>query len=205
MGTLFWQLNDCWPAPTWSSIDYFGNWKALHYAIRDDYRQVAVLRKVNEKGQISLCLKSDLRDTTTTNVKIETFSLDGKLVNTKTTSVKLAYQANQEIYNQVQAKSADVLVRVTLNGMYSRDFLVSKKKSFPVQPIFMTLENVDLVNKTAILKVVNKSFLADFWVYSSEVGVRFDRNFLNLLPGTHLIKINFKNEPKLSDFGYKLR
>ena len=205
MGTLFWQLNDCWPAPTWSSIDYYGNWKALHYAIKDDYRQVAVLRKVNEKGQITICLKSDLRDTTTTNLKIETFSLDGKLVNTKTTSVKLAYQANQEIYNQVQAKSTDVLVRITLNGSYSRDFLVSKKKSFPIQPIFITLENVDLVNKTAILKITNKSFLADFWIYSNSVGVRFDRNFLNLLPGTHLIKINFENEPKLSDFGYKSR
>lgn len=34
MGTLYWQLNDCWPAISWSSIDYFGHWKALHFAAK---------------------------------------------------------------------------------------------------------------------------------------------------------------------------
>jgi beta-mannosidase len=36
-GSLYWQLNDCWPAISWSSIDYYGEWKSLHYAVRDAY------------------------------------------------------------------------------------------------------------------------------------------------------------------------
>lgn len=52
-GTLYWQLNDCWPVASWSSLDYFGRWKALHYAARHFYAPVmlsieddALLQKV---------------------------------------------------------------------------------------------------------------------------------------------------------------
>ena len=37
MGTLYWQLNDTWPVVSWSGRDYFGGWKALHYAAREAY------------------------------------------------------------------------------------------------------------------------------------------------------------------------
>ena len=42
MGTLYWQINDCWPVASWSSIDYCGRWKALQYYARDAYDEVLV-------------------------------------------------------------------------------------------------------------------------------------------------------------------
>lgn len=48
MGTLYWQLNDCWPTLSWSSIDFFGRWKALHYAARKFY--APILASACEEG-----------------------------------------------------------------------------------------------------------------------------------------------------------
>ncbi|WP_034259684.1 beta-mannosidase [Aequorivita capsosiphonis] len=42
MGTLYWQLNDLWPVVSWSSIDYLGNWKALHYHVKKSFENVLI-------------------------------------------------------------------------------------------------------------------------------------------------------------------
>lgn len=40
MGSLYWQINDCWPTISWSSVDYFGRWKASHYFAQNAYKKV---------------------------------------------------------------------------------------------------------------------------------------------------------------------
>ncbi|MBQ5320138.1 MAG: glycoside hydrolase family 2 protein [Oscillospiraceae bacterium] len=40
MGSLYWQVNDSNPVISWSSIDYFGRWKALHYYAKKFYAPV---------------------------------------------------------------------------------------------------------------------------------------------------------------------
>jgi beta-mannosidase len=58
-GTLIWQLNDCWPVASWSSLDFFGRWKALHYAAKRFY--APVLLSVEDDGtRMSIHVTSDL-------------------------------------------------------------------------------------------------------------------------------------------------
>lgn len=42
MGTLYWQLNDCWPVTSWSSVDYYNNWKALHYQVKRSFKDILI-------------------------------------------------------------------------------------------------------------------------------------------------------------------
>jgi beta-mannosidase len=60
MGCVFWQYNDCWPAISWSSVDYFRRWKALHYMARRFYAPILVSGLENPKNAtIDVFLTSD--------------------------------------------------------------------------------------------------------------------------------------------------
>src|SRR6185295_18349763 len=49
MGSLYWQLNDCWPVASWSSIDYYGRWKALHYTVKEAFQKYLI--SVDDTGK----------------------------------------------------------------------------------------------------------------------------------------------------------
>ena len=59
MGSLYWQLNDCWPGASWSSIDYYGKWKALHYKVKESFAPVIISHEFIN-GDLQLTVVSDL-------------------------------------------------------------------------------------------------------------------------------------------------
>lgn len=66
MGALYWQLNDCWPVASWSSIDYHGRWKALHYMARQFYAPVLVSALEDATaGTVAVHVTNDLREPVT--------------------------------------------------------------------------------------------------------------------------------------------
>ena len=61
MGTLYWQLNDCWPVTSWSSVDYFGNWKALHYQVKRSFENVLISVDEDEINYKIYVVNDDLK------------------------------------------------------------------------------------------------------------------------------------------------
>jgi beta-mannosidase len=78
-GALYWQLNDCWPVSSWSSIDYFGRWKALHYATRRFYDPVLLSARV-EGDAATLSVTNDLPEAWFGEVRWSLERLDGTVV-----------------------------------------------------------------------------------------------------------------------------
>jgi beta-mannosidase len=75
MGTLYWQINDCWPVASWSSIDYYGNWKALHYFSRDLFRNILVAPRLVD-GIVQLHVVSDELQPVEAQMKIGVWNIN---------------------------------------------------------------------------------------------------------------------------------
>ncbi len=88
-GTIYWQLNDCWPVASWSSLDYFGRWKTLHYAARRFYAPL-MLSIEDKPTEQDVYLSSDLRETWEGSVRWSLETLDGKSLQVGEEVVKAA-------------------------------------------------------------------------------------------------------------------
>jgi beta-mannosidase len=75
MGSLYWQLNDCWPAASWSSIDYYGQWKAAQYSVRRSFEPLCVGYENN-----NFVLVNDAKERKEMHYTIKLEKFDGTVV-----------------------------------------------------------------------------------------------------------------------------
>ncbi len=61
MGSLYWQLNDCWPVTSWSSVDYFGSWKALHYQVQHSFENLMVSLEEDDNNYKVYLINDDMK------------------------------------------------------------------------------------------------------------------------------------------------
>jgi beta-mannosidase len=79
MGSIFWQLNDCWPVASWSSIDYYGRWKALQYYARRFYSPTLVSPHV-EGGSLKVYVISDATAEQNAHLRLRLMTFSGTVL-----------------------------------------------------------------------------------------------------------------------------
>ena len=97
-GTLYWQLNDCWPVASWSSLDYFGRWKALHYVARRFFAPL-LLSIEDAPPRQSVFITSDRLETETGIVRWSLETLAGDVLDSGEESVNIAPLATTAVAN----------------------------------------------------------------------------------------------------------
>lgn len=96
MGTLYWQINDCWPVASWSSIDYFGRWKALQYAAKRFYKPI--LLSVCEEGtQAAIHVTNDTLKPVQAEVHWSLERMDGTAVREGAITAEAAPECDTQI------------------------------------------------------------------------------------------------------------
>jgi beta-mannosidase len=85
MGTLYWQLNDCWPVISWSSIDYLGNWKALHYQVKRSFENQVILTEEKDGVLNFYGVNDGLKKFEDIKVEIQVVDFNGEILNDLTT------------------------------------------------------------------------------------------------------------------------
>jgi len=94
MGSVFWQLNDCWPVASWSSIDYCGRWKALQYYARRFYAPLLVSPHL-ESDRLAVYVVSDQTQPTAALLKVRLMTFDGTILHEETVPARIAALSSQ--------------------------------------------------------------------------------------------------------------
>lgn len=211
MGTIFWQLNDCWPAPTWSSIDYYGNWKALQYRVKEDYQDVTVLEKTEEIGEEDYYFVSDSPVEFETDLISEVYSVKGMLIKKSTNRIKVKSGVKYilDIPNAEGWSKVNYFVKFS----WENELHENKERSFThIADVFSCSKasgndfnweiiQLDSINKKAVIEIYSGKLLQDLWFSSLKLGVKYNRNFISILPGKHQIEISYEGDvPKKEDF-----
>lgn len=205
-GTLYWQLNDCWPAPSWSSIDYFGNWKALQYQMKKDYDDVSIVAKYNSLEDIDYYLVSDVVDTFQCDITCEVYTLDGE----KQREFNLPVEVEGNFSKSLNLREARSFrnTNVQLVFKYKNHLGQENVRRFDYLPNERSKSTDDAVKMSYIqtgkgegeLTIETTQFLQNLWISSAKFGVKFEKNFESLLPGKHVFKITFEEEVEAKDF-----
>ena len=125
MGSLYWQLNDCWPAASWSSLDYDGNWKALHYLAADFFSPILI--SVTEKEEnILFFIVYDDDKLDQAELVMDLVNFEGDIITSKRTEFHFPSNSSSMVY---KVKRASLLASGSLSEVILRSSVLVNNKT----------------------------------------------------------------------------
>lgn len=206
MGAIIWQLNDIWPVASWASIDYYGRWKALHYAAKRFFAPVMI--SAEEEGVLSQNPKineyhpAPLEKSFRLNVCNETLrDVTGEVVWALRTPDGEIVRQNQQTLT-IPAMSAKWLDKVdcadaSLTGHYvSFAFVVDDVAVSEGTCIFCAPKHFEFVDprltvetRGDTLVVTSHAYAKQVWLESEDADLLLDDNAFDMNPGTKVVRL----------------
>jgi beta-mannosidase len=194
MGSLYWQLNDCWPVASWASVDYFGRWKALQFYARRFYDNVLVSPYAHD-GKVEVYVVSDKLDALSGKVHARLMDFAGNNLFEKTQDVQIPAASSalyftldeQQLFADATKADRDhslLVFDLEVGGKnVSRNvvfFDVTHNLEFPVNPgieksLTKTAEGYTLSLQSAVVA-------PDLYISFGDLDVQVSDNYFNLLP-----------------------
>jgi beta-mannosidase len=192
MGTMYWQLNDCWPVVSWSSRDYFGKKKALHYALPDAYNPV-LISPVVENGHVKVYISSDKQELIQGIMTVKVLDFEGNIHSDEGFSVEIPGDSSLVYYDTLQTalqgnldpKAVFLLVTLKGSGFPKVEvkntwyFVAPKDLSLPVP----TIEKEVTARPNGYnIHISCDKLVKNLYLSSSQEG-NFSNNYFDMLPG----------------------
>ena len=193
MGSIYWQLNDCWPVASWSSLDYYGRWKALQYYAKRFYAPLLVSPHV-ENGNLAVYVVSDKTQAVNAQLRLRILDFNGKVLREEKKPITVE-QLSSKTYLQiplsefVNANGADAAMifataDLTVEGKPVSDNLVyfapTKLIHLPTAQISADLTGA---NGSYHLRLSSPVLARSVYASFGENDIKFSDNYVDLLPG----------------------
>ncbi len=195
MGSLYWQLDDCWPVASWSSIDYYGRWKALQYYARDFYAKLLITPHV-EGDRLKFYVVSDQTEDAPATIQVALMDFDGNILNSFEREVMIASLASRSYFDLAvsdllkgaEQTNAVLFCELLVNGkvVSRRIQLFAPFKQLRLPQPKITYETVAVRNGFKLTLKSDKFAKAVYLSVGDHDG-SFSDNFVDLVPGKPIV------------------
>jgi len=195
-GTLYWQLNDCWPVASWSSLDYFGRWKALHYESRRFYAPLLLsIEDDQQNASMKLHITSDLQNSWEGKVVWRLMRLDGEVLESGELEVFAKPLSSAMVFEKT---FGELMLQERRETVFAAQLIQEDQVQATQLATFVPNKHLQLVNpqlKAYLRQIeqgecvieVEAGYLARFVELSlDDADVVFSDNYFDVLPGETL-------------------